>query len=204
MRTEQQEAWTALNQWYDSLKNVRYTSILFFYNKLFVRLRILIAEELPNEPIISIREFEERLRNTQDIKIINHYIEHLAYRYLEHYESQRESRILSLIDKVKSYIDQNICDPNFSTNCVSDEFNLSSTHLSRLFKTYETFSVSEYITISRLERACNLLINTDDSIKKISKDCGIINTPYFYTVFKKHFDCSPSQYRQKNKIKSNN
>ncbi|CAM3654544.1 helix-turn-helix transcriptional regulator [Erysipelothrix urinaevulpis] len=201
MRTEQQQAWDALNQWYDSLKNVRYTSILFFYNKLFVRLRILIAEELPEEPIISIREFEERLRNTNDIKHINHYIEHLAYRYLDYHESKKENRILNLISNVKTFIDKNICDPNFSTNCVSEEFDLSSTHLSRLFKTYETYSVSEYITISRLDRACNLLINTDRSIKDISKDCGIINTPYFYTVFKKYFDCSPSQYRKNNKIK---
>ena len=51
----------------------------------------------------------------------------------------------------------------------------------------------------RLLTAKKMLINTDDSITKISYECGFDNSSYFSKLFKRSEKISPREYRKFNK-----
>ena len=65
--------------------------------------------------------------------------------------------------------------------------------------TGNAFPISQdVITDIRIETACNLLKNTNLSLKEISAKVGYSNQYYFSSCFKKKTGQTPSSYRQQN------
>lgn len=42
-----------------------------------------------------------------------------------------------------------------------------------------------------------LLLGTDSTIVQISEECGFSDVKYFYSAFKKWYNCTPAQFRKK-------
>ena len=57
-------------------------------------------------------------------------------------------------------------------------------------------TVSEYITLRRIERAKELLSGTELSIGEIADQCGFGSDTYFFKLMKKHEKMTPRQFRQ--------
>ncbi len=55
----------------------------------------------------------------------------------------------------------------------------------------------EYIKSYRLEMACRMLAERQDSITAVSHACGLSSSSYFGKVFRDYVHCTPSQYRRK-------
>lgn len=74
---------------------------------------------------------------------------------------------------------------------------INEKYLGRMFikETGRTFH--EYLTQKRLEKAEALLKYTEESIIKISVNCGFASQAYFTNVFKKQFKMTPKEYRSK-------
>jgi AraC-like DNA-binding protein len=72
---------------------------------------------------------------------------------------------------------------------------LSTSRYNFLFKKITGTSPSQYILSLRMRSACDLLRNTNLSIKQISVMCGYEDTHFFSKVFKSHIEYSPSAYR---------
>ncbi|WP_141235289.1 helix-turn-helix transcriptional regulator, partial [Acinetobacter baumannii] len=49
----------------------------------------------------------------------------------------------------------------------------------------------------KLEKARSLLVSTSLSINEISQMCGYPSLQYFYSVFKKEYDVTPKEYRDR-------
>ena len=49
---------------------------------------------------------------------------------------------------------------------------------------------------TRMKKAASLLVETKLPISQISESIGILNTNYFYSVFKKKFGMTPLAYRR--------
>lgn len=60
---------------------------------------------------------------------------------------------------------------------------------------YSQQNISDVITDIRIETACNLLKNTNLSLKEISAKVGYSNQYYFSSCFKKKTGQTPSSYR---------
>ena len=78
---------------------------------------------------------------------------------------------------------------------IAKESELSYVQFLRRFKAYTSFSPSEYVNVIRLQKAENMLVNTDLRIKDIAASCGFENEYYFSNFFKKHKGVSPSVFR---------
>jgi transcriptional regulator GlxA family with amidase domain len=66
----------------------------------------------------------------------------------------------------------------------------------RLFRRYEDCTPGEYLIALKLNRAVNLLLNSQLAVKEIA---GLLNfdTPYsFSRTFKKNLGKSPAKYRE--------
>lgn len=83
-----------------------------------------------------------------------------------------------------------------SIDDICRQFYCSRSAVSHIFKRINGMSVTEYITMLRLEDAKHLLKNTNLSISAISANLGFSDSGYFSNVFKKHFGISPQKFRK--------
>ena len=68
-----------------------------------------------------------------------------------------------------------------------------------LFLSYTGFTVMAYVNYIRLKKATYLLRCTDKSILDIALEIGYDSHEGFIKSFKKNYEMSPSEYRNKNK-----
>jgi AraC-like DNA-binding protein len=74
---------------------------------------------------------------------------------------------------------------------------LSQYHFLRLFKRCFKVTPHQYVIRKRLERACELLADTQMQVSEISHEVGFESHGSFTTLFKRTFGIPPAQYRFK-------
>lgn len=79
---------------------------------------------------------------------------------------------------------------------VADYVGLSNSYFSRLFVKVTGDTFTDYLQKFRVGEGKNLLYNTDWTITKIAFDLGCSSIHYFYNLFYKFENCSPSSYRK--------
>lgn len=78
------------------------------------------------------------------------------------------------------------------------ECKLSQSHLQHLFKRHTGIRLGHLLNQQRLERAANLLANSDMSIKEVACAVGYEHTSSFSRAFLRWFETAPTQYRREN------
>lgn len=81
---------------------------------------------------------------------------------------------------------------------LAKRFNVSPSHLSRIFSSAYHISPISYLIHLRILNAADLLLKTEDSIEHIAKQVGYDNPVHFTRMFTKHIGCSPTEYRARN------
>ncbi len=104
----------------------------------------------------------------------------------------------SIVPKITSYIRQNCCD--VTLNSCAETFHFNPQYLSSLLKKHTGKSFSSLLTDARMDRAAILLLESSISIQELGSLLGYSDASYFMKVFKKHFDHTPSSYRESKKI----
>ena len=100
------------------------------------------------------------------------------------------------INAVLNYIERNF-HKGISLEEVAEYINLSPYYLSKLFKKEMEMNFITYVTNRKIERAKELLENSNLPILNISLDLSFNEPNYFSKVFKKATGMTPSQYRDK-------
>ncbi len=93
-----------------------------------------------------------------------------------------------------SYMEANYSS-DLSLNVVASEIGLNPSYLSRTFKKETGFSLTEFLTSCRIEKAKELLTTQDWKMLQITEASGFHDTAYFSNAFKKATGYSPSEYR---------
>lgn len=101
-----------------------------------------------------------------------------------------------LVTAMIAYLHEHFASVN-SLDELSQRFFLNKHYVSRLFKKYTGYTVTEFINIQKIQQAQKLLEDTTDSIACISETVGYDNITYFNKVFKKYVETTPLQYRKK-------
>ncbi|MGC8228143.1 bifunctional transcriptional activator/DNA repair enzyme AdaA [Pseudobacillus badius] len=99
------------------------------------------------------------------------------------------------IGQIARWIDQHYSQ-TLTLSMLAEAFHGSPFYLQRLFKQLKGLSPAEYLQQVRLKQAMNQLEETEQSIALISSNVGFSSTPYFITLFKRTFGCTPSAYRK--------
>ncbi len=90
---------------------------------------------------------------------------------------------------------------DITLSSLADTFSISPEHLSRTFKKETGFGINEYLTLIRLRKAEQLLLeDNSQSISQIAYDCGFNDSNYFSNKFKKTYGISPLKFKQSNKV----
>ncbi|MEP3277219.1 MAG: helix-turn-helix domain-containing protein [Stappiaceae bacterium] len=99
--------------------------------------------------------------------------------------------------RAKSYIRNNLGDPDLDRNAVAAQVGMSVRRLNAIFAK-ENVSLSAFIRQSRLRAVAEDLRDarfTGQSISEIALKYGFENFQNFSTIFRTHFDISPREYR---------
>ena len=123
----------------------------------------------------------------------------LALRANESATGARENSHIQFVENAKRIIKENYSNPLFGLEHVTDEISVSPAYFSTTFKKETGVSFVQYLTNVRLEKAKELLKNTDAKTYEIAEKTGFSEPNYFSFIFKKNLGISPSQYRAKNR-----
>ncbi len=97
--------------------------------------------------------------------------------------------------KLNQLITENIESKNLHVDFLTDKMAMSRATLYNKLKSIADIGVNDYINKLRLERAAQLLSQTDMTIMEIADSLGFNNQRYFSTVFKQNYECTPTAYR---------
>jgi two-component system response regulator YesN len=78
---------------------------------------------------------------------------------------------------------------------MAEELFITPNYLSRLFKQETGISFSEHLSQIRVQKACELLVETNEKIYRIGEIIGYPNPRYFSEWFVKQMGMTPSEYR---------
>lgn len=78
---------------------------------------------------------------------------------------------------------------------LSERFHYNSVYLSRLFRQNLHCTINDYVRRLRLQKATELLVNTDEPIARIAEQTGHPNMQHFFRHFKEDYGMTPKTYR---------
>lgn len=99
------------------------------------------------------------------------------------------------LTQILNYINEHIGE-KLTLAFISDRYGMSIRSLTRLFKKHLNMNFVDYITLLRMLRSIELLIDSDKSIKDIASIVGINSVPTFSNLFFKFNGIRPAAYRQ--------
>ncbi|ELD0440783.1 helix-turn-helix transcriptional regulator [Escherichia coli] len=103
-----------------------------------------------------------------------------------------------VVNDIIRWIDNNIEKP-LQVKDVAEHAGYSIWHFQRIFSHYHGVSLGRYLRERRLNRAAELLLNTNMSVYQICLKCGFDSQQSFTRTFTRLFQCSPALYRIKYK-----
>ncbi len=106
--------------------------------------------------------------------------------------SAAEKKKQWLIAEMKRYIHRHFQE-QITLDELASSLGVSQYHLSRIFNEESGFSLPEYLTMVRMERAKTLLSEGRLNISQVAYQVGYEDSGYFSKVFKKHFGHRPSK-----------
>ena len=118
--------------------------------------------------------------------------------YINKIEKARLSRSYTIIEKVKELVDLFIGDEDFTLDDVASKLFISPNYLRQIFKQKTGESFVEYLTRVRMEKAAEFLQDSGLKVQQVAEKVGYENQQYFALCFKKHFKCTPSEFRKEN------
>lgn len=101
------------------------------------------------------------------------------------------------LQKAISVVEENLSNPDFSVEHLSEKLNLSRSQLYRKINSVAGLSVSEFIKEVRLKRAAQLISKKAANISEIAYLVGFNDPKYFSRCFKKQFGVSPANFNEK-------
>lgn len=111
------------------------------------------------------------------------------------YLNEREERISPFVRRVLGYVQRNYA-RNIDLKQVALEFKMTPMYLGQIIKkeTGETFT--NHINRLRIDKAKQLLRDTNLKTNDIAEEVGYVNANYFPTIFRKIVGKSPSEYQR--------
>ncbi len=109
--------------------------------------------------------------------------------------------ISSVMQEVKSYVEQNYWRGDFSLQDAADHVSLSMQYMSKLFRKEMGVTFVDYLTSVRIRKSIDLFQDDELKIYEIAEKVGYATQHYFSTVFKKNLGVSPAEYRKRMKEK---
>lgn len=110
--------------------------------------------------------------------------------------NRRTHKLSKEVQKVISFIETRYAD-DVSLQDAADHVSMSPNYISSLFKKELGVTFIDYLIQCRVERAKELLLETDRKVYEIAEQVGLENQSYFSRIFKKVTGVTPRSFRRR-------
>ncbi len=110
-------------------------------------------------------------------------------------QSETLNRSIEIVNAAKALMIESI-EENISMPVIADKLHVSYTTFRRQFKSITGLSPAQYFINIRIQRAKEMLLGTNASIKEIAIVLQFESPEYFSTLFKKKTGISPLEFRR--------
>ena len=141
------------------------------------------------------REFEENSALCGSAGALFSYLRGFQKRLMEEAGNKLKNEAIRPIKSAKDYILKHYSEP-ISLDEVCDAIGFSASYFSTLFKKETGEGFSKYLARIRVDRAKELLRETNMPVTEVCAKVGYNDIKHFTSVFKKITDLNPSQYRK--------
>jgi len=108
---------------------------------------------------------------------------------------KRSGKQEEITRKINELIETHYADQALGLNYIADELNMSSYHISRVYRQQNSTTIVDTINHVRMEHAKKMLIESVISIAEIAANTGYTSSSYFHRMFKKLYGVTPSEFR---------
>ena len=149
----------------------------------------------------SIQKIDDYDKETESILVdlLYHLINNFHYLTYEKEELKEKTEQLARYHRISKYIFNNY-DSNITLQDIAKKEFLSPHYLSHEIKYATGYSFTDLVNLTRVEESVKLLLDSDLSISDISDEVGFSHVRYLNKNFKHYYDCTPLQFRKKNKL----
>jgi AraC-like DNA-binding protein len=113
------------------------------------------------------------------------------------FEKMYELKNKLLKTRIIDFVNDNFTSGQLSLQQAADKFDISPSYVSRFFKQETGSHFNHYVSMLRMDRAKDLLANSDKKVKDIIFEVGYIDAASFLRKFKAQEGLTPGQYRER-------
>ena len=125
---------------------------------------------------------------------------HRTFQFLRDMENKGENSVSKSGESIVNYLKEHYTESEMSLTYLSQVFGLSQSYISRLFKRETGEKLLDYLHLLRLNRAKELLTETELSVQEICKAVGYTTTWTMNRVFKSYEGVTPGSYREQHLV----
>ncbi|NLK68833.1 MAG: helix-turn-helix transcriptional regulator [Clostridiaceae bacterium] len=158
----------------------------------------VLLKKYNHSPLIS-KHYLEKIygSNISTFDDISEIMKEISEDITNYLSVDKESYELKLLQQIVHYIRENFQNPEFGLQNIADSLQMSPPYLSQYFKKNTGYTISEYVTRLRMEKAKDLLKNSDLSVNDIANEVGYYSVPSFIRKFKEIEQITPGKYKKK-------
>lgn len=108
-----------------------------------------------------------------------------------------KDKYADMIIAAKEYINAKYSRKDITLNSVADHVKMSPSYFSVIFKQVTGQNFIDYVTLTRMKNAKELLCCTSRKVADVGMAVGYKDSHYFITLFKKTEGCTPKEFRLK-------
>lgn len=123
--------------------------------------------------------------------------EKLLLQYGEYLAQLRGNQAKGVLAEIEEDIKQNFME-NLTLKDLSQKYFLNAAYLGQIFKKQYGESFKDHLNRIRIEKACQLLLQTDKKVYEIADEIGYKDLDYFINKFISFYGCTPTKFRKQN------
>lgn len=163
--------------------------------EIIVNARNVLREISPKNKVAFPQESFSAISDAQtDSALASYFVSRLeeVAKSVHSLKVQKENPI---VQRVIDFLNENMA-KNISLETASGIAGVNPFYLSKLFREETGYTFVSYLSERRMDKAKQLLLETDLSIKEITAEIGYNDQNYFSKLFKTKFGISPTDYRK--------
>lgn len=156
-----------------------------------------INDWLPAAFDLLIRKINEKSSNNHVLfsAMLLQLLHYISSKDFNHDMAARKNKSSELVSLSLNHMNLNY-NQKISVKELADRSGLCVSRYINVFKEITGYTPKEYMINIRLEKACEIISNTNLSIKEVALTTGFEDQLYFSRLFKKHKNMSPTEYRR--------
>ena len=169
-----------------------------------IQTKALIIQELRRLRVIDVlledihTGYTQRIYEAADTEECRRIGEEMVTRFCRLNQLKAISSYSLLVQKILLTVDVDLSQ-TLTLQYFAENLSVNRSYLSNLFRREVGMTITDYVTDRRIRTAADLLLTTNNPVKTVAKQVGIMDVHYFSRLFKRKTGMSPSQYREENR-----